>query len=248
MSSVVKGKLKAAAIHFCGSTLVIVTVGLVVFFVWYPIPFSVIFDSVRLWFLIAIVEVLLGPFLSLVIFNPEKKKTELIIDYSVVISLQVSALLFGLYIACTARPLHIVFVKDRFEIVTVADLDKVDHRISLEERLFSSVSMKGIKSVSDGEELLRVLRSALSTGKDIHLMPEFYQDYIESDVYEQAHSILIPCEKGRFPEQICSSPEKFRWMPAVNDDQHWVAILEKGSSIPKCFIKMDPWDLLNQKS
>ena len=66
----------------------------------------------------------LGPLLTLVVFKSGKRGMKF--DLAVIGLVQLAALIYGAHIVFLARPAFIVFVKDRFEMVAVVDLDPAE--------------------------------------------------------------------------------------------------------------------------
>jgi len=112
-----------AAKHLAVSALVALACSVLVFFFWYPFPFSVIASGRELFMLVVIVDVVIGPALSAVVYDPAKRRTELWRDLSIIFVLQAVALGYGLYSVSQARPVWIAFEGDRFRVVAVPDLE-----------------------------------------------------------------------------------------------------------------------------
>ncbi|GMR21001.1 MAG: hypothetical protein BMS9Abin36_1599 [Gammaproteobacteria bacterium] len=118
-----KTRLAAAGLHFLASALVISLSLYVIYFIWYPKPFYIIhsvFDAVKI---VLSVDLVLGPFLTLVIFNKLKPRKELIRDISIIIIIQVSALIWGMHITYKMRPVFFVFQADTFYPIIKEDID-----------------------------------------------------------------------------------------------------------------------------
>ena len=62
--------LKAALVHLSGSLLVAVMAASLVFGLWYPYPYRELSGGRDLFFLVVAVDVVCGPLLTLVLFNP----------------------------------------------------------------------------------------------------------------------------------------------------------------------------------
>lgn len=114
-------RLKAFLYHLLGSTIIAFFVIGLVFFVWYPSPLHSATGVTAIFLLLLIVDVVLGPLLTLLVFKPGKKS--LAFDLSVIILLQLSALTYGLYTVAEGRPAWLVFSVDRFELVRVNEID-----------------------------------------------------------------------------------------------------------------------------
>lgn len=74
----------------------------------------------KLLYLIASVDVFLGPLLTLVVFKRGKKG--LALDLACIAMLQVAAMSYGLYVMFEARPIFTVFNKDAFYVASVVDI------------------------------------------------------------------------------------------------------------------------------
>ncbi len=107
-------RLIAAGLHFLASAFVISLALSVIYFVWYPAPFYTIhsvFDAVKV---ILLVDLVLGPFLTMLIFNVLKPRSELIRDVSIIVVFQILALGWGIHITYKMRPDFFVFQDNTF--------------------------------------------------------------------------------------------------------------------------------------
>jgi hypothetical protein len=110
-------------VHLVLSAIVAAIVGTIIFLLWYPGFHRDLVGGRELFMLVASVDVVLGPLLTLAIFNPSKPRKELVRDLSMVGIIQLSALVYGLHTVYLARPAWLVFEIDRFRVVSVADID-----------------------------------------------------------------------------------------------------------------------------
>ena len=92
--------------------------------VWYPRPLFEAAGGDRLIFILMAVDVTLGPLITLIIFKAGKRGLKF--DLAVIASLQLAALVYGMHTVYLARPVYLVFTKDRFDLVSAADLDDRD--------------------------------------------------------------------------------------------------------------------------
>lgn len=102
MKIIVQQKLKAAAIHFAASVCVVVLAALLCAFLWFP---SWVYknDVLQGFTLIAVVDVVLGPLLTLVVYNAAKASLKY--DLGVIVLVQLAALVYGLSAVYSQRPL-----------------------------------------------------------------------------------------------------------------------------------------------
>ncbi|UTA48887.1 hypothetical protein L1F30_04910 [Simiduia sp. 21SJ11W-1] len=235
-----KARLVAAGLHMLLSVVVAAGVAMLVFYLWYPKGLSSFVGGAKIYGVLIGVELVLGPVMSLVIYNINKPKTELIRDYLVVVFVQVSALIYGVYVALMAKPQYIVFVKDRFEVVAYSELagKEIDEQIGDYPFGFGPrlVSVSFPDSI---EESNRILFSALE-GVDIHLMPEYYTSFNVGEVLRAAKPVREL--KGRqadmdsvVNEAIDQCPN-CKWLPMVRGARDWVAIIDATTGYPKQFL------------
>ena len=117
-----KSRLRAAGIHLGISLAVAVLAAILVFGLWYPYPYREISGGRELFLIVVAVDVVLGPLITLSIFNLAKPLKELRRDLVVVALIQLAGLGYGLWTVSLARPAHLVFELDRFRVVHVVDI------------------------------------------------------------------------------------------------------------------------------
>jgi hypothetical protein len=115
--------MRASCIHFSFSLLVASICAAVVFGLWYPYPYRELSGGLELFLLIILVDVVCGPLLTAVMFNPVKPRKELACDLIIVAIIQLAALGYGVYTLALARPVYIVFEVDRFNVISAIDVD-----------------------------------------------------------------------------------------------------------------------------
>lgn len=119
----IKIACRAAAWHLAVSAVVAVLISVLVFFLWFPSPYATMVGGVELFVLLTLVDVVCGPLLTLVMFNPEKSRRELTLDLGIVAALQLCALVYGLHSMWQARPVYLAYEIDRFYAITYANID-----------------------------------------------------------------------------------------------------------------------------
>ena len=187
--SLLKAKLYATAVHAIFTIAVAILTAWVVYGLWYPNGLSGLSGGTELYKLVVLVELCLGPLISLIIFNPEKSRKKLVCDYACVAIIQFSALAYGLYAVASARPVFLVFVKDRIEVVSAVEL--LDEDLALaDEKQFSTRSFSGpvvacYDRPTDSEELSDIMFTAVA-GKDVHLRPEYYRSCQSNELVNNA--------------------------------------------------------------
>ncbi len=109
-----KQKALASSLHFLASLLVI---GIFIFILlryWYPAPYFTASGGWQGLKLVIFVDLALGPLLTFIIFNKTKPLREKLFDFSLIIGIQLAALIWGINTVYHQRPVAIVFWDDRF--------------------------------------------------------------------------------------------------------------------------------------
>ena len=116
-----KYKLKAVSIHLFLSLIVFAIILYFILYEWYPEPF---FTAQGGWHgirLMAFVDLVLGPALTLIAYNHLKQRKEIIFDLSLIAIIQITALVFGGHMVYTQRPIALVYWANAFYTVTGED-------------------------------------------------------------------------------------------------------------------------------
>lgn len=116
-----KYKAKATSIHLMLSLVIFVVILYFILYEWYPEPFFTAQGGWQGIRLMALVDLVLGPALTLIVFNHLKKRKEIIFDLSLIAAVQITALVLGGYAVYSQRPIALVFWTSEFYTVTEAD-------------------------------------------------------------------------------------------------------------------------------
>jgi hypothetical protein len=198
---------KAAGIHLGLSALIATTVVAVMLLVWYPPPYFDAMGGKGLLKILVGVDVTLGPLLTLIIFDPGKKWLKF--DLAVIATLQVAALMYGVWVMFEARPVYTAFVVDRFELVGASDLDQADldagppeyRRLSLTGPRLVGVKLPSKEQV---EEWNKLVFSGVA-GKDVQNFPKYYVPYadIAKEVIAKAKPLAaLAKDKPKYKETV----------------------------------------------
>lgn len=173
---------KASAIHLAISAIIAAAVLALMLLVWYPYPIFAAVGGQQVLLILLGVDMILGPLITLLIFNAKKSRKALTFDLSVIAMLQISALVFGMNVVFQARPVYVVFSKDSFDLVTAHMLSKVD-LAKAKYPDYKSLPLTGPVYVysempTDIKEKNEVVLSTFS-GKDLPQFPQHYKPYAE---------------------------------------------------------------------
>jgi len=177
-------RYQAFGAHLLGSLVVALLTSALVFLVWYEWPLATVTGVTEIFLILLAVDVVIGPFLTLVVFNPAKK--ELKRDLLIILLFQIAALLMGVHTVYIARPVYLVFNVDRFDLVYANDL--TDEKIkNVTDPRFQSVpflrpKVIAAKSPDDKNARNKILLNAVQGGDDIPQLPQYYVTYDDMKV------------------------------------------------------------------
>ena len=176
--------LRASFIHLLGSFFIATLAATLVFSWWYPYPYRDLAGGRELFFLVVAVDIICGPLLTAVIFNPSKPRGELWRDLGLVVLIQLGALGYGLHTVWQARPLFLVMEIDRFKVISSPDLQDNSAQTQLaalpqklRPGLLSGPVTVAIREPKNSQERNTVMMESVIGGRDYAERPEFYLPY-----------------------------------------------------------------------
>ena len=115
------GKARAFAIHLGLSSTAVGVLAALMFTRWYPPPYFLFDGGWQVLRLILLVDVVLGPLLTLIVFDRAKK--ELRRDLTIIALLQCVALGYGAWVMHAYRPAFIVYAEKTFHSVNWREIE-----------------------------------------------------------------------------------------------------------------------------
>jgi len=134
--TMILNRYSASFIHLLLSLLVFLSLVAVMYFYWFPGDLFFMDGGWQGIKLVAMVDLILGPLLTLFLFKRGKKN--LVLDMSAIACLQIAALAYGFYATYNQRIVGMVFADNRFNTLTITE-----HRSSSER-----LKEKGIEPVA----------------------------------------------------------------------------------------------------
>lgn len=172
-------RARASGLHLLISLAVAALAAVLVLAVWYPGDYSELSGGRSLFWLLVSVDVVMGPLLTLVVFDIRKPRSELVRDLVIIGALQMAALVYGLSTVYQARPVALVFEVDRFRVVTAADVraEELPQAPPEYRRLpLGGPWLLSARESRPGDERLRAVELALQ-GFDLGQRPSYWQAY-----------------------------------------------------------------------
>jgi uncharacterized membrane protein len=110
------GRLRAFVIHLAGSAGIVGAIAALMLFSWYRQPWFEHDGGWTVFRLILLVDVVLGPLLTLIVYR--RGKPELRRDLGIIVAIQLGALAFGVTTMLQHRPVFLVYAENNFFAVT----------------------------------------------------------------------------------------------------------------------------------
>ena len=114
LSIQLRGRAKAGGIHVLIGLVILIPLVYLILVQWYPGVYFATDGGWRGLFIVLCVDLVLGPTLTLIIFNPVKPLKKIYFDLAVIAVLQISALTWGVYAVYSQRPVAVVFWEGSF--------------------------------------------------------------------------------------------------------------------------------------
>jgi hypothetical protein len=245
-------RVKAAGIHLIISISIAALAAALVFGLWYPYPYREISGGRELFLLVVAVDVIMGPLLTLAIFNRNKTRRMLMIDLGVVGLLQIAALVYGLWTVSAARPVHLAFEFDRFRVVHAIDipeslLDKAPP--ALRDLPLSGPTPLAVREFRSSKESFDATMAAVR-GLSLGARPDLWQTYQEARPRVLAALRPLDDLKKRFPARAIEIDQALQkasppagtaigYLPMVGRSSFWTVLVDTKNAEIIAFVPVD---------
>ncbi|WP_345064610.1 TfpX/TfpZ family type IV pilin accessory protein [Acidovorax lacteus] len=246
-------RLRASGVHLGVSLIVAALAAVLVFGLWYPYPYRELSGGRSLFLLVVAVDVVMGPLITLVVFNDKKPRRELVVDLSIVGALQLAALCYGLWTVSVARPVHLVFEYQRLSVVHASDVDPemlAKAEPALQSLPWTGPTLLALRPFRSSSEQMEATLAALS-GASLPARADLWQSYEASrtEILEtsQPLSELIgrqPSFAGLLTDAAQAtglSVDTLRYLPVHGRSAIWTALLDPQTLRPLRFVPVDPY-------
>lgn len=246
-----KDRLRASGIHFGLSLLIAALAAWLVFGLWYPYPYREISGGRELFLIVIAVDVILGPLITLAVFNRAKPWAELRRDLVVVVLIQLAALGYGLWTVWAARPVHLVFEYKFFRVVHAVDvpvelLDKAPAGITALP--LTGPTLLSLRPFRGSTESMEATMAAVG-GVPLSARPDLWQPYFAAIAEIRRESKPVSDLKARFAAQGAAidaviaatgrKPDSLAYLPLTGRKRFWTAFLDPTSGEVLAFMPLD---------
>lgn len=249
-----KDRLGASGIHLAISLTLAVLAAWLVFVVWYPFPYREISGGRELFLLLVTVDVIMGPLLTLAVFNRSKPRKTLRRDLAVIGLLQLTALAYGLWTMAAARPVHLAFEIDRFRVVHAVDIpvDMLSRApADLQQLPLTGPTLLSVRDFKDAKESFDATMAALQ-GAALGARPDLWQSYEKAKPQILARARPLAELKTRFPARTGDIDRALKaasasvrpaaaigYIPMVGRSTFWTVLIDANTAEVIAFVPLD---------
>lgn len=246
---------KAALLHLGLSLLAAAGVAWLVFGIWYPSPFHEVTGGRTLFLILMAVDVVCGPVLTFVLYNPSKSRAKWRLDVCLIVFTQLGALAYGLEQVASARPLFVALEGDRFRIVQAFDVDVLrlqEAPVGLRSIGYGGPRLLGVRLAHSGDpDYLGSLQLSIQ-GVHPAFRPSRWRAFEEQipGMLKELRSIGVL--RAKHPEKVDEIDEKLKqigvsdesvgYLPMVRAEiTDWVVLVRRSDGQPFAYLHLDGW-------
>lgn len=249
-------RFRAFAAHLFFSVCIASAGAVLVFLMWYPGLLAHASGVRNVFLMLLFVDVMLGPVITLIIFNTDKKASkELKRDLIIIVFFQLVALFYGMHAVFAARPVYVVFNVDRFDLVYANEIDR-EGLAKAASKEFQSLPLFGYrlvaaKSPDEPKARNEILFSALSGGIDLPQMPQYYLPYATQKTEVLKHIQPLPrlkeFNKDKLPlidglvSQYATEKTDVGFLPLKAKVNDLAVIVNRNTGEILTMVDMKPW-------
>ncbi len=252
--SPLKSRLLAAGVHFGICVVIAALAAWLVFAVWYPYPYREISGGRELFLIVVTVDVILGPLLTLAVFDTKKSVKTLRLDLAVIGMFQLAALVYGLWTVMVVRPVHLAFEMDRFRVIHALEVpaDELKQAPPEFQRLpLTGPTLLSLRDFKDAQERSDATMMALG-GVPLGARPGLWQAYAKAKSQVLAAARPLENLKTRFPDRVAEidgalkAPSRegdtmkaVAYIPMIGRKSFWTALIDTRTAEVIAFVPID---------
>lgn len=191
-----------AAVHWLVSLLIALLSAAVVFGLWYPTPYRQMLAVGQIYLLVLGVDVVCGPFLTLILASPTKSRRERWVDFSLIGAIQIAALAYGMYSVWLARPVVFAFEVDRFVVATANEVDTESlpkAMPGLQQLPWAGLLRVGTRKAQSTDEAFQSMTLGLA-GVSPAMRPDWWQPWSQAEPAIRAKAQPVAALIARRPQ------------------------------------------------
>ncbi len=247
-------RINAFLVHLGISFVIFLVLVYLIVFHWYPLPYFYTDGGWRGIRIIAGVDLVLGPLLTLIVYKPGKPGLKF--DLTLIGLTQAAALTWGIWVTYIERPVAVVYTLNYFTPVSQALLTEIDFPT---EQLVNYGDKTPVPVYTDlpqdPADYNIYLKQALSSGTPIYLFTEMYKKFDPDSTQilrknsAKLYKYLESHEKGKqlLDDFFQINPElydRYLFIPLHSRDKRLVMVLDATNFDYKGTLNIDVTDFV----
>jgi hypothetical protein len=177
-------RLKAFSLHLLGSGCALILVLGALWLGWYRWPGWYLSSVLHVVGIVVMVDLVVGPTLTLIVSNPRKPRRALARDIALIVTVQLAALVYGTMTLWSGRPLYYAFSVNSLDCVQASDIEQSEMALALRQNpslaphWYSLPHWIWAPLPDDPDEAMHIVNDAtLGSGKDVVDMPRYFKPW-----------------------------------------------------------------------
>jgi hypothetical protein len=248
-------RFKAFGLHIlCSACLLALGLG-GLYFGWYRWPGWYLAGALKIVLMMAGIDVVLGPLLTLVVANPGKTRRVLARDIGVIVLVQLLAFGYGFTTLWNGRPLYYTYSERFLQMVQASDLEP--DQVALGRKLNPQLAPhwyslpRWIYAPLPKDEQLssQIAMAAVTGGDDVIQMPRYYKPWQDAltDMRQNLRIVTKMGELDRHDKRVAAERMKQQGfatdqpsvLPMIGRGKPLVAVLDPVTAQIKALIRVD---------
>ncbi|WP_347463924.1 TfpX/TfpZ family type IV pilin accessory protein [Acinetobacter thermotolerans] len=233
--------------HLIASIIIALLVIILVFLIWYPAPLATAVGVTQIFLMLLIIDVIVGPLLGLLVYKEAKKTLKF--DLGIIIFIQITALLYGIYSIEQGRPAWLIFYADRFELVRKNDilLEKIDQaQPQFQHVSWGKPRFATVKLAVSGQQSQNDMFTEIIGGISLAQQPERYVELVQAKTYIQQRALPLKKleqynPKAEVEKEIANYPKADAWLPLKANALDMVVLINRDKAEIIKIVDLRPW-------
>jgi hypothetical protein len=248
-------RFKAFGLHLLCSASLMAFVLSGLYFGWYRWPGWYLAGALKIALIMAGIDVVLGPLLTLVIANPGKPRRELARDIGIIVAVQLVAAGYGTTTLWSGRPLYYTYSERYLQMVQAGDLDP--QQIELGRKLnpnlaphwYSLPRWVYVPLPKDAKLANQIVSESIGGGDDVIDLPRYYRPWEEglADLHAHLQTLDKLGELDKADRQVAAAqmqqigfaPDRPVVAPMIGKGRPLVAVVDPASTKIVKLIQVD---------
>lgn len=241
-------RLKAALIHLGISSAALLLLAAITLFYWYPNPHYKYEGVLTILGLITLVDVVLGPMFTFIVFK--QGKPSLKFDLTVIAVIQIAAFVYGTHIIHSQHPEFITYVDGTMFTIPASAIDEQQIEEYVLKRRIHIGPKLAVSSLPDDPKVVTEFTIAQFTkNKTLADSPEFYRSYPPQltelaektlDIKKLLNNPESKLEIDNFLATEHLSQGDIYLLKLVNNLRNSIIVLDKKSGLPVGYLDIRP--------